>query len=133
MNTFRRIGALLVVCTVLLTAVSGCQTSPTVAPATEDNPGAWAEVMPKTPAVTFDGLKVTIKADYRARTTDYIDRIKLEDDQKQLVGELAFEFGKDVDVTFALPGGTQSVVIILNSTKRGLWRSNPISVPAPKK
>ena len=133
MNTFRRIDALFVVCTVLLLAVGGCRTGPTVATATEDNPGAWAEVMPNKPAVTWDGLKITIKADYKARTTDYIDRIKLEDDQKQLVGELAFEFGKDIDVTFALPRGTRSVVIILNSTKRGLWRSNQIPVPAPKK
>ena len=126
-----------VVCVVLF-AVAGCaflfppEPGPKVF--TEDNPGIWDEVMPQKPEVTFRGLKMTIKVRYKERTTDYVERVRLVDDQGREFENLLFGFGKPVEFTENLPTGTQSVKIIVQSSKpeRGEWHSNRITVPPPK-
>ena len=121
-------------CSVLLLA-SGCRSlfgsAPKAVIYTQDKPGPWKDVMPAAPSVTVDGLKVTIKVDYRSRVDDYVDRISVVDDQGRDVGMLAFGAGGAPEVTFILPRGTRTVTVLIRSTKNGVWSSKPVPVPEP--
>ncbi|MFO7899182.1 MAG: hypothetical protein R6V58_08990 [Planctomycetota bacterium] len=117
--------------------VTGCTSAPPKTPVyTEAEPGPWAKVMPTPPRLVKVDGDVRLTIDYKRRMTDFVDRVKVLDDQGITVLNLARDFGQPLDVTFGVPPGTETLTVLVSSTAHGKWRSDPVdvsSLPAEKK
>ncbi len=115
-----------------LLLVVGCRPAPRERPVyTQEEPGPWSEVMPEPPKLVNVGDNyVRLTIDYRARMADFVNRIWVMDDQGSTVLNLARDYDQPLDVTFAVPPGTETLTVIVSSTTRGLWQSQPIAVSA---